>query len=138
MIVLGSYLGGSFGIFAVYVGHNFETAYWAQSENVNRQDAALIGASVLELGWLPDFALLNFGYHDLHHLNVRIPSYRLKDCHHALTDQLGMTKITLWEARRCLRWRLWDERDRKMVPFSTGLLQDLAGGLPGRAQPGSL
>lgn len=117
VVILGSYLGGSFGIFVVYVGHNFEKAYWEMSQNLNQQEAALSGASILDLGWLPNFALMNFGFHDLHHLNSRIPSYRLKKCHETLSSMLNPTRITYEEAWRSLHWRLWDEGSGRMVPF---------------------
>lgn len=125
-ILLGSFLAGSFGIFVVYVGHNFENTYWTQSEDRNFREAALTGSSYLDLGVVVDFVLLNFGYHDLHHLNVKVPCYNLKSCHRAMSGDLAHARIGFREAGTCLTWRLWDEASFRMVRFPQTLVGEVA------------
>lgn len=125
-VLLGSYMAGVFGIFTVYIQHNFETTYWSAPDARNAHQAALTGSSRMDLGPVVDFVLLNVGYHDLHHLNAKIPCYHLKHCHQALTEELNHARIGLWEACRCLKLRLWDETASRMVPFPRTLVQELA------------
>lgn len=105
------------GVFMVYVGHNHEDTYWEHDEKCDFEEASLKGASVLDLGRLFDFMTFNFAYHDLHHLNARIPAYHLKVAHVALTDVLTPTRLGWWQALQCIRWKLWDEDQGRMVTF---------------------
>ncbi|QQA43401.1 fatty acid desaturase [Pelagovum pacificum] len=115
---LGSFSAAIVGTLMVYAGHNHEETYWRDAANVDFEDAALKGASVLELGPVFDFMSFNFAYHDLHHLNSRVPCYRLRACHNALRDELEPTRLGLWEALGSLRWKLWDEDRQRMVRFA--------------------
>jgi len=107
-----------FGTFMVFTGHNFEEAYWENEANVDRQEACLRGSSVLDFGPVFHFLTYNFAFHDLHHLIVKIPAYRLKACHEALRDELQPTRMGWAEAVACVRWKLWDEDAKRMVRFS--------------------
>ena len=60
-----------------------------------------------------------FGIGAILHFFVRhrIPNYRLQQ---ALDDHPELRQVptlTLWESLRCVRLTLWDERERKLVPF---------------------
>ncbi len=125
-LILGSLLAGSFGIFVVYVGHNFEETYWRQSGDKTAHAAALHGASSLRLGPVVDFALLNFGFHDLHHLNAKIPCYHLKTCNASIAQDWNSAAIDVRGALSCLKWRLWDEDTNRMIPFPHSLRHDLS------------
>lgn len=124
-LLLGSFIAGSFGIFVVYVGHNFEETYWRGQERRDARMVALHGASSLRLGRVVDFVLLNFGYHDLHHFNTKIPCYNLKRCNAAIADDWNRAVIGPADAIQSLRWRLWDEASERMIPFPQTLLQEL-------------
>ena len=106
------------GVFMVYVGHNHERTYWSSGPGYDFEEASLRGSSVLDLGALFDFMTFNFAYHDLHHLNHKIPAYRLRACHKALSPHLEPVRLGAWEAVRCIRWKLWDEERGCMVRFA--------------------
>ena len=110
-------ISACFAVFVVYVGHNYETTYWNTAPDYDFEEAALRGASVVDFGPVFDFLSFNFAYHDLHHLNVRIPAYRLKACHDALSPHIDPTRLGFLEAARCIRWKLWDEDKGRMVTF---------------------
>ncbi len=117
-VLLGSvFMGVSFGAIIPYVQHNFEDIYWQRAPELEFETAALRGSAVLDFGWLFDLATANIAYHDLHHLNSNIPSYRLKQCHQALGPALNSKRIGYREALGCLRWKLWDEEQSRMVGF---------------------
>ena len=116
--MIANVFAACFGTFMVFAGHNFEEAYWESADDVDLEEASLRGSSVLDFGPVFHFLTYNFAYHDLHHLYVKIPAYRLKACHDALRDELQPTRMGWAEAIACIRWKLWDEDTKRMVRFS--------------------
>ena len=59
----------------------------------------------------------NIGMHHVHHLNSRIPFYRLPEvlAHHPALDDAG--RLTLRQSLGCVRLTLWDERRKRLVSF---------------------
>lgn len=106
------------GVFMVYVGHNHEDTYWSRAPDYDFESASLKGASVLDLGPVFDFMTFNFAYHDLHHLNHKVPAYRLKQCHVDLSPHIAPTRLGWWSGLQCIRWKLWDEDRGRMVTFA--------------------
>src|SRR5207247_9548202 len=60
----------------------------------------------------------NIGLHHIHHLHPRIPNYRLQQALDEHAELRQVPTLTLWESFRCVRLTLWDERQRKLVPFA--------------------
>lgn len=112
-----SFVGGMIGVFLVYLQHNFEDTYWDRRPDLNPVEAALQGSSCLDFGWFFDFAVANITLHDIHHFNARIPSYRLRQCHYGLPENLALRRIKFGEALRALSLKLWDEEKKRLVPF---------------------
>ena len=112
-----SLLGGMIGVFLVYLQHNFEDTYWDRRPNLDPQIAAIQGSSCLDFGWAFDLAVANITLHDVHHFNARIPSYRLRHCHHSLPDDIAPRRIGFREAVGALNLKLWDEDRNRLVPF---------------------
>ncbi len=112
-----SFLGGMIGVFLVYLQHNFEDTYWDRRPDLNPQVAALQGSSCLDFGWFFDMAVANITLHDIHHFNARIPSYRLRRCHHEMPAEMAPRRIGFAEAVRALSLKLWDEDNSRLVPF---------------------
>ncbi|MCE0505628.1 fatty acid desaturase [Roseivivax sp. GX 12232] len=102
-----------------YVLHNFEQVHWGVKPELDFETAALEGSSVLDWGWLFDLAMMNIAYHDLHHLNAKIPGYKLKAAHEELERRglIQSKRIGLIEGLMCLRWKLYDTEAGRMVPF---------------------
>ncbi len=107
----------SVGMIMIYSGHNHEDTYWQRDGEVDFEDASLKGASVLTFGPIFDFMTFNFAYHDLHHLNSKIPAYNLKACYKAFEDEIPSIRLTAWEAVASIQWKLWDEDQGRMVRF---------------------
>lgn len=112
-----SYFGGMFGVWLVYLQHNFEDTYWDRRPDLDPQIAALQGSSCLDFGWFFDFMVASITLHDIHHFNARIPSYRLRACHYSIPEELGLRRIKFGEAIRALNLKLWDEDQERLVPF---------------------
>jgi omega-6 fatty acid desaturase (delta-12 desaturase) len=59
----------------------------------------------------------NIGYHHIHHLNARIPFYRLPEVLAAIPELRNpkVTSLSPVEIYRCLRLKVWDVNQQKMV-----------------------
>jgi len=115
---LSAILAGVIGVFLVYLQHNFEDTYWDRKPDLDFRRATLEGSSSLDLGWLWDLGTGNIAYHDLHHFNPGIPSYRLRRCQRDLPEALRCHDVIRWpEAIASFRLKLWDEAQEKLVPF---------------------
>ncbi len=119
LIIYGAtvFVAGCVGVFLVYLQHNFEDTWWDRKPDLNPARAALQGSSALDLGWWFDLAVANITYHDIHHFNANIPSYRLRACHKALRDRYEVQTIGWTEALRSFSLKLWDEDQGRLVPF---------------------
>ena len=71
-------LTASIGVWLFYVQHQFEPTYWEHDEGWSYDAAALEGSSHYELPRLLQWLTGNIGLHHVHHLNARIPNYRLQ------------------------------------------------------------
>ncbi len=111
------FAAGCIGVFLVYLQHNFEDTWWDRKPDLNPARAALQGSSALDLGWWFDLAVANITYHDIHHFNANIPSYRLRACHRALREKYEVQTIGWAEAFRSFTLKLWDEDQQRLVPF---------------------
>jgi acyl-lipid omega-6 desaturase (Delta-12 desaturase) len=59
----------------------------------------------------------NIGFHHVHHLNSRIPFYRLKEAMQNMPELQSVTK-TSWhpvDVIRCLKLKLWDPEKGRMI-----------------------
>jgi omega-6 fatty acid desaturase (delta-12 desaturase) len=106
------------GVMLFSVQHRFETAIWLRAAEWNPEEAALLGSSFLRLPRLLQWFTGNIGFHHVHHLNPRVPNYRLAACHAAIPELQRTPVLTLAGAWRSLSLGLWDEERRRMVDFS--------------------
>jgi len=111
-------LSCSIGVWLFYVQHQFEPTYWEHDETWKYESAALEGSSYYRLPRLLHWLTGNIGFHHIHHLNARIPNYRLPEVFRKHPELQRVTQLTLWESLKCMRLTLWDEQARRLVPFS--------------------
>jgi omega-6 fatty acid desaturase (delta-12 desaturase) len=111
-------LAGSAGIWLFYVQHQFEDAYWQDTDGWSYADAALRGSSYLKLPKVLQFFSGNIGLHHVHHLNARIPNYNLQRAHDDNPIFHDVPMLTLWDGLRAVRLKLWDEDTGRLVSFA--------------------
>jgi omega-6 fatty acid desaturase (delta-12 desaturase) len=111
-------LAGSVGILLFYVQHQFEDAYWQSADDWNYSDAALRGSSYLKMPRVMQFFTGNIGLHHVHHLNARIPNYNLQRAHDENPIFHQVPTLSLQDALRTVRLKLWDEEHGKLVTFA--------------------
>jgi acyl-lipid omega-6 desaturase (Delta-12 desaturase) len=110
-------LAGSVGVWLFYVQHQFEDAYWQNTDSWSYDEAALKGSSYLKLPTLLQFFTGNIGLHHVHHLSTRIPNYNLQRAHESNPAFQRVPTLSLWDGIKCLRLKLWDEDRGRLVGF---------------------
>jgi omega-6 fatty acid desaturase (delta-12 desaturase) len=110
-------IAGAAGMWLFYVQHQFEDVYWERRKEWDFADAALQGSSFYKLPRILQWFSGNIGFHHVHHLSPAIPNYNLERCHNGSPIFRGVKPVTLWSGMKALTFRLWDERERKLVGF---------------------
>ncbi|HEY2777312.1 MAG TPA: fatty acid desaturase [Gaiellaceae bacterium] len=110
-------VAGAVGIWLFYVQHQFEDTYWQAHADWRYDHAALEGSSYLKLPRLLQFFTGNIGFHHVHHLSVGIPNYNLQQAHEKTDGLQEVPELTLRDALRAPRLKLWDEREKRLVTF---------------------
>jgi omega-6 fatty acid desaturase (delta-12 desaturase) len=106
---LGSYL--------FYAQHNFPGVSFYDKAGWTYERAALESSSYMKTSKLMAWFTANIGYHHIHHLNARIPFYRLPEVLEALPELKNPKVTTLkpLDVIRCLRLKVWDVEKQSMV-----------------------
>ncbi len=105
------------GVWLFAVQHRFEETLWQRDADWRFGTASLQGSSYLRLPRILQWFTGNIGFHHIHHLNPRIPNYRLPACHAAIQQLHAVPSLTLWDALRAPFFALWDETRQQMVGF---------------------
>ena len=113
-VCVAAWIGG----WLFYVQHQYEDTVWDDAADWDFHRAALGGSSYYVLPKILQWFTGNVGLHHIHHLNSRIPNYRLQECldGHALLGRVG--RLSLRESLGCIHLALWDESTRKLVSFA--------------------
>jgi acyl-lipid omega-6 desaturase (Delta-12 desaturase) len=106
------------GVWLFSVQHRFDGTAWFRRVAWSAQAASLRGTSYLRLPGVLRWFTGNIGYHHVHHLNARIPNYRLAECHNANPALRDVPTLGLVAALRSSACWLWDEERGRMVSFS--------------------
>lgn len=108
----------SIGVWMFYVEHQFQTTYWNRASEWDFYEAALYGSSQLDLPRILAWCTGDNGIHHVHHLNSRIPNYRLRECLEKNPELAAVSRISLRDGLRATRLKLWDTDRRELVGFA--------------------
>lgn len=110
-------LANVIGTYLFYAQHNFPGVSFADNAGWTYEKAALESSSFLRTGPLMRWFTANIGYHHIHHLNSRIPFYRLPEAMQALPElqEPRTTSLHPRDVFRCLRLKVWDVERQEMV-----------------------
>lgn len=111
-------VAASLGAWLFYVQHHFESTYWRRHDSWSYFDAGLAGSSYYELPAPLRWITADIGLHHVHHLDSRIPNYRLQECFDENPALQRVMRLTVWDSFACASLRLWDEEKSEMVNLS--------------------
>jgi acyl-lipid omega-6 desaturase (Delta-12 desaturase) len=105
------------GAYLFYVQHNFPGVTFKCNQEWKYEIAALESSSFLVTNPLMQWVTANIGYHHIHHLNARIPFYRLPEAMAAIPElqQYKTTSLRLRDIRECFHLKVWDPEVNRMV-----------------------
>jgi omega-6 fatty acid desaturase (delta-12 desaturase) len=108
-------IGTTAGVWLFYVQHNYEGTYWTRHANWDFATSGLKGCSFYKLPRVLQWFTGNIGFHHIHHLNPRIPNYKLEACYRANELFQQIKPLTIRNSLKSLNLRLWDEPSKRLV-----------------------
>jgi omega-6 fatty acid desaturase (delta-12 desaturase) len=118
-VVLPFALAGCIGSYLFYAQHNFPSVVLKDEDGWTHEGAALESSSFLEMPAILHWFTANIGYHHIHHLNARIPFYRLPEAFRKIPElqTAKRTNLSPREIARCLRLKVWSTTEGRLVGF---------------------
>jgi omega-6 fatty acid desaturase (delta-12 desaturase) len=114
------FIAFAMGSYLFYCQHNFPGAQFRENHEWRYDHAAIASTSYMVMNPIMQWFTANIGYHHVHHLNSRIPFYRLKEVAETMPElkNVPTTSWNLFEVIRCFRLKLWDADQNKMITLS--------------------
>ncbi len=119
VVLLPITIASMLGSYLFFAQHSFEDMHVLPPDDWTIHRAAMESSSYMKLNKLMQWFTGNIGYHHIHHLNVRIPFYRLPEAMAAVPELQSPVTTTLspHDILACFRCCLWDEGLQRMVTY---------------------
>lgn len=116
-IFIPIFIASAIGAYLFYAQHNFPGTAFSVKEEWKYEKAALESSSYMVMNPFMQFMTANIGYHHVHHLNSRIPFYRLEEAVKAIPELQNprTTSLSPMEIAACLRLKVWDPERNRMI-----------------------
>jgi omega-6 fatty acid desaturase (delta-12 desaturase) len=111
------FMAYAIGSYLFYAQHNFPGVSFQEKAGWTYEKAALESSSFLRTGPVMAWFTANIGYHHIHHLNSRIPFYRLPEVSREIPELSSAvtTSFRPSDIVRCLSLKVWDSEKQCMV-----------------------
>lgn len=119
LIVLPFLLACALGGYLFNAQHTFPGVSFKGDIEWSYDHAALESSSHMVMSPFWRWVTANIGYHHIHHLNARIPFYRLPEAMQQIPELQAAKTTTLapTDIIRCLRLKVWDPDGNEMIPL---------------------
>jgi omega-6 fatty acid desaturase (delta-12 desaturase) len=116
-LIIPLFIGSAIGTYLFYAQHNFPDVVFMDKAGWTYECAAMESSSFLKTNPVMAWFTANIGYHHIHHLNHRIPFYRLPETYRAIPElrDVKTTSLHPREIFRCLRLKVWCVESQRMV-----------------------
>ena len=113
-------IASGIGAYLFYAQHNFPGVTFKENIEWSYDYAALESSSYLVMNPFWRWVTANIGYHHIHHINSRIPFYRLPEVMEKIPEfqNAKITTLSPVDIFRCLRLKVWDPDANRMIPLS--------------------
>ncbi|MFT5837432.1 MAG: omega-6 fatty acid desaturase (delta-12 desaturase) [Candidatus Azotimanducaceae bacterium] len=120
-IFIPFFVACAMGSYLFYAQHNFPTVVFKENDGWTYEGAALESSSFCTMSPIMHYFTGNIGYHHIHHLNSKIPFYRLPEVYAKMPEvqNAKTTSLHPLEVLTCLRLKIWDAEQQKLVPLSS-------------------
>ncbi|RYZ55714.1 MAG: fatty acid desaturase [Sphingobacteriales bacterium] len=111
------FLSHMLGAYLFYAQHNFPGVVFRNNKDWNYAKAALESSSYMKMNGFLNWVTANIGYHHVHHLNSKIPFYRLPEVMARFPElqQVTTTSLRPKDIVACLKLKVWDPERSKMI-----------------------
>lgn len=115
--IIPHFIASAIGSYLFYAQHNFPGVSFNDNAGWTYEKAALESSSYMRTGPVMAWFTANIGYHHIHHLNARVPFYRLPEVLREIPELRCPKTTSLRPADiiRCLRLKVWDVQAQRMV-----------------------
>lgn len=112
-----AFVSSAMGAYLFYAQHNFPSVSFEENTDWSYEHAALQSSSYMHMPRFMHWFTANIGYHHIHHLNSRIPFYRLPEAMKAMPElqHPKTTSLSPLSIAACLRLKVWDPATRTMM-----------------------
>ena len=119
VVLLPMTIASALGSYLFFAQHSFKLMHIISPEAWNFYRAALESSSYMRLNKIMQWFTGNIGYHHIHHLNVRIPFYRLPEAMAAIPELQAPVTTSLHprDIIDCFNSCLWDEASQRVVSY---------------------
>jgi omega-6 fatty acid desaturase (delta-12 desaturase) len=116
-LIIPHLVASAIGSYLFYAQHNFPGVSFYDRAGWAYEKAALESSSFLKTGPIMSWFTANIGYHHIHHLNARVPFYRLPEVLKSVPElaEPKTTTLRVKDIIRCLRLKVWDVEAQQMV-----------------------
>ncbi len=111
------YIAGVIGVAIFLVQHQSPAVRWYASKDWGFEEACQFGCSSFQAPAPLQWVFGNVGYHHLHHMNPKIPSYRLADCYDAMSEYLLARNLSLTDLVQAFQGALWSPGQNRIIRF---------------------
>ena len=111
-------VAASIGVWMFYVQHQFEDTSWDHEPAWQLHDAALHGSSHYVLPGVLRWFTANIGVHHVHHLQSRVPFYRLPEILRDHPQLAEAQRLTMRQSLDSVGRQLWSEKSRRLISFA--------------------
>jgi omega-6 fatty acid desaturase (delta-12 desaturase) len=118
-LLLPMTIASALGSYLFFAQHSFKRMQIISPESWTFYRAALESSSYMRLNRIMQWFTGNIGFHHIHHLNVRIPFYRLPEAMAAIPELQSpiTTSLQPRDIVECFNASLWDEDLQRMVSY---------------------
>ncbi len=110
-------ISSAIGAYLFYAQHNFPGVAFKKDIEWSYDNAALESSSYMKMNFFWRWMTANIGYHHIHHINSRIPFYRLPEVMRNIPEMQTaiVTSLNPRDIIACFRLKVWDPQVNKMV-----------------------
>jgi omega-6 fatty acid desaturase (delta-12 desaturase) len=117
LFVLPFLISFGLGSYLFYAQHNFPGVVFRDNKEWAYDRAAIESSSFMVMNPVMAWFTGNIGYHHIHHLNSKIPFYRLPEVmkHFPELQQCKKTSLSFKAIWSCLRLKIWDPERQQLI-----------------------
>lgn len=116
-IFIPFFIACGIGAYLFYAQHNFPGVTFSDNEKWSYDKAAMLSSSYMTMHPLMAWFTANIGHHHIHHLNARIPFYRLPEVMQGIPtlQNAKTTSLKPKDIWACFQLKVWDPEANQMV-----------------------